>query len=239
VYDELQRIVNCIELNELARFSTLREKFVEVVNNLLRECKIPCKEMVKSLLNIEMAHINTNHPDFIGGGNAIAQMLGLKVPPGNAPLELQVQYQKEVELAQKQRTDRKRQIVQQQQIQPVVKEAKPLSMGKVPNHVSAPKSDFELFQTELIETLLRSYFQIVRKNIKDRIPKTTMYFMVNASKDKIQNELVRQLYREDLFDSLFEESDDVAQRRENFKQTVKVLTAAQRILNEVVDFKLL
>jgi len=224
--------VNCIELNELKRYNHLREKIIEVVNNILRDCNLPCKEMVKNLLNIEMAHINTNHPDFIGGGKAVYKMLGLSAPPGNAP-ESQAQYQKEIESAHKLKMERTRQQ-QQQSISSIKDGGKSALLGKT----SSQKSDFELFQIELIETLLRSYFGIVRKNIKDRVPKTIMFFLINASKDKIQNELVRQLYKEDLLDAIFEESDDVAQRRENFKQTINILTAAQKILNEVVDFKL-
>jgi len=99
-------------------------------------------------------------------------------------------------------------------------------------------NDDASFQIELIELLLESYFKIVRKNVKDRVPKTIMYFMVNASKDKIQNELVRSLYKEDLFGSLLEESDDIAQRREQLRENIEVLSAAQRILNEIVDFKI-
>jgi len=99
-------------------------------------------------------------------------------------------------------------------------------------------NDDATFQIELIELLLESYFKIVRKNIKDRVPKTIMFFMVNASKDRIQNELVKSLYKEDMFSSLLEESDDIAQRREQLRENIEVLSAAQRILNEIVDFKI-
>jgi len=112
---------------------------------------------------------------------------------------------------------------------------------RIPDRV-VPKpshsNDDVSFQIELIELLLVSYFKIVRKNIKDRIPKTIMFFMVNASKEKIQNELVKSLYKEDLFGTLLEESDDIAQRREQLRETIEVLSAAQRILNEIVDFKI-
>jgi len=51
-------------------------------------------------------------------------------------------------------------------------------------------------EVELIQTLLTSYFNIVRKNVQDTVPKTVMHFLVNCAKDNIQNELVSQLYRE-------------------------------------------
>ena len=49
-----------------------------------------------------------------------------------------------------------------------------------------------------IENLLSSYFDIVRKNIQDTVPKSIMYFLVNESKETIQNELVRNLYKEEV-----------------------------------------
>jgi len=115
-------------------------------------------------------------------------------------------------------------------------------MNKVPQRVvpkaAKERSENEDFQTELIELLLKSYFKIVRKNIKDRVPKAIMYFLVNSSKEKIQNELVKELYKEEQLDSLLSENEDVFQRREQLQQTIKVCSAAQRILNEIVDFKL-
>ena len=50
-----------------------------------------------------------------------------------------------------------------------------------------------------LEALLKSYFNIVRKNILDTIPKALMHFLVNRTKDAIQNELVQALYREERF----------------------------------------
>jgi len=65
-----------------------------------------------------------------------------------------------------------------------------------------------------------------------------MFFLVNQSKEDIQNILVQELYKEDLLESLLQESDDVAQRRDQYNQNIEILTSAQRILNEIIDFKL-
>lgn len=92
--------------------------------------------------------------------------------------------------------------------------------------------------TKFIEYLLISYFDVVRKNIKDLVPKSIIHFLVNQSKDSLQNELVSSLYKEDLFDELLEESSNVAKRRRECQTVMEVLRKAHEILNEVRDFSL-
>jgi dynamin 1-like protein len=38
---------------------------------LLHKALGPCNQMVRNLITIEDAYINTYHPDFMGGANAI------------------------------------------------------------------------------------------------------------------------------------------------------------------------
>lgn len=108
----------------------------------------------------------------------------------------------------------------------------------VPDSIQATgnPSDKERFETELIQTLLISYFNIVRKNIQDTVPKAIMHFLVNKSKNEIQNELVSALYKEELFEELLEENPAIASRRKAVKQMVDMLTRAHEILNEIRDF---
>ena len=86
------------------------------------------------------------------------------------------------------------------------------------------------------ENLLSSYFDIVRKNVGDSVPKSIMFFLVNTSKDSIQNELVRCLYKEDLFDELLEENPLIAQKRKACKEMLDVLKQANDVLMEVREF---
>ena len=71
VYEELRKIVNEIDLPEFHRFQNLRQKIVEIMYNLLSKSLNPCNQMVKNLIRIEDAYINTHHPDFMGGANAL------------------------------------------------------------------------------------------------------------------------------------------------------------------------
>lgn len=75
VFDELQRMASQCETTELTRFPELRDRVLDVVNQLLRKCVAPTQNMIGSLIRIELAYINTNHPDFIGGSRAVAQLM--------------------------------------------------------------------------------------------------------------------------------------------------------------------
>ena len=75
VYEELQRIASQCEPGELTRFPNLRDRLVEVVNDLLKRAVGPTQMMVSNLIKIELAYINTSHPDFIGGSRAVAQLM--------------------------------------------------------------------------------------------------------------------------------------------------------------------
>jgi hypothetical protein len=75
VFEELQRIFQQCELPEMARFINLRDAVFDVVRSVLKRCLEPTTQMILNLIQIELAYINTNHPDFIGGSNAIQTSL--------------------------------------------------------------------------------------------------------------------------------------------------------------------
>lgn len=92
-------------------------------------------------------------------------------------------------------------------------------------------------EISLIKTLLQEYFSIVRKSISDSVPKSIMFFLVNKSKDNLHAEFVRSLYKEELFEELLKEDDEVAQKRLATKKMLTVLLRAQDIINEVGELK--
>ncbi|KAI0560353.1 Dynamin [Gracilaria domingensis] len=75
VYDELTRLAEVIESPELARFHRLRIEVAETTLKLLRERKAPTIEMIHNLVEMEMSYINTWHPDFVGGKQALAAIV--------------------------------------------------------------------------------------------------------------------------------------------------------------------
>ncbi|GAM22540.1 hypothetical protein SAMD00019534_057150 [Acytostelium subglobosum LB1] len=364
VYDELQRIVSQLEAKELARFINLKAKVIEVVNNLLQKHRTPTKTMIENLIKIELAYINTSHPDFVGGDGLFEALMekkqqqeatffnmqqqqqqqqqqsatggaqsggaqpnqvwvpnvqqqqqpasggkfltsnvnlppatgvkpppsvqqpntlpGAKPAPGMPPTNPQ-RPNEQLNQQQNQQNpqggflssffrgpDNQQQSSNNQQYQQVPQhQQSPQQMqqnnnmyssssssssynrsnmyqdgyrndrlGQVPNTIKASDelNSREKFETELIRELLMSYFNIVKKNVKDSVPKSIMHFLVNTSKEQVQNELVGALYREELFDELLEESPQISSKRKSCKAMIDVLRKANEIINEIRDF---
>ena len=76
VYEELQRIIQyCLShLRDFQRFPTLRERMNSVLMNLIRQRLPITNQMVENLISIELAYINTNHPDFVDGTRAAYEL---------------------------------------------------------------------------------------------------------------------------------------------------------------------
>lgn len=281
VYEELQRIASQCEPGELIRFPNLRDRLVEVVHDLLKRAVGPTQMMVSNLIKIELAYINTSHPDFIGGSRAVAQLMR------------KLEKEKEAKLKKKRIegtvgtgvTPLSNSSIHNNNYNDKENHPDHESMptgddgaggilnfvfgrGKTPNksvnksifrtpnggvggppsivqlpqvpdqmrQTDAPPTDREKVEMEIIKSLIESYFNIVRKNFIDMVPKTIMYFLVNHVRDAMQNELVSELYRDSEIFTLMKEADDVAHRRKTCEEMKDQLGAALEILNEVRDF---
>ncbi len=96
----------------------------------------------------------------------------------------------------------------------------------------------ERMETNIIKNLITSYFDVVRKNISDSVPKTIMAFLVNQSKNVAQRELVAELYREDggAMRDLLQEDPALQAEREECKSVIKMLKKAMEVITELRDF---
>ncbi|KZV81737.1 hypothetical protein EXIGLDRAFT_641227 [Exidia glandulosa HHB12029] len=65
VYEELVKICHNCTSTELQRFPRLHAQLIDVVSDLLRERLGPTSEYTESLIAIQTAYINTNHPEFV------------------------------------------------------------------------------------------------------------------------------------------------------------------------------
>ncbi|XP_017754034.1 PREDICTED: dynamin-1-like protein isoform X2 [Eufriesea mexicana] len=78
VHEEMQRIIqHCgTEVQqEMLRFPKLHERIVDVVTQLLRRRLPPTNQMVENLVAIELAYINTKHPDFHKDAALVSSLL--------------------------------------------------------------------------------------------------------------------------------------------------------------------
>lgn len=234
---------------------------------------------------MELAFINTNHPDFIGGEGAMGQYVEKLVDAKTAEKmeEINEERRRQEETVLSSLT-----LQSRAQTNPAAKSAaapappthrpppkapaanqtgflqtffsgtkqpaaapsasapphsasaraKPsLPAGANMQSVSAAiESNKEEFETNVIKSLLVSYFDIVRKNIGDTVPKSIMHFLVRESILTIQNTLVQTLYKEELFAELLDENPQIASRRAECQRNVQVLQKAHDIINEVRDF---
>eukprot|EP01029_Cantina_marsupialis_P002889 TRINITY_DN127720_c0_g1_i2.p1 TRINITY_DN127720_c0_g1~~TRINITY_DN127720_c0_g1_i2.p1 ORF type:complete len:809 (-),score=292.24 TRINITY_DN127720_c0_g1_i2:418-2844(-) len=74
VYDELVTIVSCITTKELESFPILRDQIISVSTAFLSKLLEPLKNLVNTLIEMELSRMNLNHPDFIGRDGGIAKV---------------------------------------------------------------------------------------------------------------------------------------------------------------------
>lgn len=83
-------------------------------------------------------------------------------------------------------------------------------------------------------SLITSYFNIVRKTIQDLVPKAVMHLLVNYCRESVQNRLVASLYKEELFNDLLQEDENLAADRAKCKAMLDVYRRAFQIINEAM-----
>uniref|UniRef100_A0A671V9Y4 Dynamin-1-like protein n=1 Tax=Sparus aurata TaxID=8175 RepID=A0A671V9Y4_SPAAU len=223
VHEELQRIIqhcSSYSTQELLRFPKLHDSIVEVVTGLLRKRLPITNEMVHNLVAIELAYINTKHPDFTDAGvNSRIPFRVCSGVPASAKIAEALdggkRWKNEKFAEEKARS---------------TFNFSPLCQA-VP--VSRKLSAREQRDCEVIQRLINCYFLIVRKSIQDSVPKTVMHFLVNFVKEHLQSELVGQLYKQPLLQELLIESQDTAQQRTEVAQMLEALKKANNIISEI------
>ncbi|RAL06882.1 dynamin-related GTPase DNM1 [Aspergillus homomorphus CBS 101889] len=348
VYEELIKICHTCGSQELLRFPRLQAKLIEVVSDLLRERLGPCSGYVESLISIQRAYINTNHPNFLGAAAAMSSVIQNKQEQerkaalaeekrkrdrrrlkelggsnGNitASLDDEEDQQSDIKLQnvsnrsqsargarsmsphlgkgqdsgiaatlngthsnasaafgatnttrdsflnyffgkdgvhpvtslpQPSNTNRQLASPHEASVSHSLRRTEMRSPILPPDDYVAPVEHYndvavstkddpdsslterEILETELIRRLISSYFNIVRETIADQVPKAIMHLLVNHSKDVVQNRLVSELYKEDLFGELLYEDDGIKAEREKCEKLLDTYKEAAKIVGEVL-----
>ena len=184
VYDELINTINSISLPEIIRFKKLDNKIKELLIGIIDKCIPEVNEMIKNLIKIELAYINSSHPDFLNNKDELN-----KNEDNNNNIDKNYR-----------------------------------------NNLNF--NERELMEISIVKNLIVSYFNIVKKNYCDFVPKTIMCFLVNKTKDISEQEIIAQLYKtkEDI-KSLLKEDEDISQRRKELKDSLIFLKNSFNILN--------
>jgi len=106
--------------------------------------------------------------------------------------------------------------------------------GAAQNRHTTPREQLEL---SVIKRFIKSYFEIVKKNVSDTVPKSIMLMLINLSKERLQQDLALTLYREEKFEELLSENPEIAQKRKQTNDLLSVLRKSLDIVNEVRDHK--
>ncbi|XP_041706833.2 dynamin-1 isoform X9 [Coregonus clupeaformis] len=88
-------------------------------------------------------------------------------------------------------------------------------------------------QVETIRNLVDSYMAIVNKTVRDLMPKTIMYLMINNTKEFINAELLANLYHSGDQNSLMEESQEQAHHRDEMLRMYHALREALNIIGDI------
>ncbi|CAL5187919.1 unnamed protein product [Lathyrus oleraceus] len=99
-----------------------------------------------------------------------------------------------------------------------------------PSERSSETLAVEITVTKL---LLRSYYEIVRKNVEDLIPKAIMHFLVNNTKRELHNVFISNLYRDDLFEEMLQEPNEISVKRKRCRELLRAYQQAFRDLDDL------
>ncbi|KAF9266666.1 hypothetical protein L218DRAFT_743261 [Marasmius fiardii PR-910] len=91
----------------------------------------------------------------------------------------------------------------------------------------------EEMETNLIRSLITSYFGIVRQTIQDLVPKAIMHFLVNHTNEHVQNRLVASLYKPELFADMLNEDEALVAERARVKALLDAYKEAFKVLSDV------
>ncbi|XP_047023421.1 dynamin-1-like protein isoform X6 [Helicoverpa zea] len=259
VHEEMQRIVqHCgTEVQqEMLRFPRLHQRIVDVVTQLLRTRLPATNAMVENLVQIELAYINTKHPDFHREAALVSGLLKstdslmddhspvyrqktprpTSSPMNGTPENKVLTPQKPVNLLPEVPSQTSRKLSDREQHDcDVIGGRSDEPSILIPNTETVDGINvMQLNQMgDLVERLIKSYFYIVRKSIQDSVPKAVMHFLVNYVKDNLQSELVTHLYKSDQAESMLNESEHIAQRRKEAADMLKALQRAGQIISEI------
>lgn len=236
VHVELLRIVSSLDLPELHQFPSLQPHVQEVAADHLRSCLAPAKKMLHSIVDCELAYINTSSAGFDGLIGVAAETAPSSASSASSPSSSSSSSSSAPPTgkglfasffgsggsgggSRSNDSDVKNDGSSR------------FSTNEVPRGVDGQElSAREAHQVRVIRQLLESYFASVKATLGDMGPKIIVQYLVNASKSSLSQVLVTKLYRDSLVDTLLAEDARVVARRAELERKLVALEKAAGVL---------
>lgn len=225
VYEELVRVLGHVLVQpEFRRYPRLRDQINQECVQFLQELLVPTKKLVVDMIKMEASYINTGHPDFIDGHEAM-EIIGQKYKTkekGSAPAQAPANSSsKDGFFGSFFSSKANKKKMAAMEAPPAVLKA------------SGALSERELMETDVIKLLIQSYFNIVKRTAADMVPKAVMLNLVEKSKSDLQTVLLKRLFSTQAYRDLMQESDYVVGRREECRKMVATLQNASEVIASV------
>jgi replication fork clamp-binding protein CrfC len=239
VYDELIRILGqlLVKVQAFRRYPALRERFNAVVVNFFKQAMGPTMKLVTDMVSMQACYVNTTHPDFIGGHKATAlvtERLNANKQPAAAadPKNPKAQINNNKDLDVDSKKDEPSFFGSFFAPKAGTKKKGAAVMDTPPPSIRPQNAlnERETMETEVIKLLIHSYFNIVKREMIDMVPKAISLTLVSHSKENLQRELLQELYKPDVLEELLKESDFVVSRRKEVLSMVQALNKAEEIV---------
>ena len=193
----------------------------------------PAETMIASLVDCQLAHINTSHPEFVGGSKALrlAQAeVGKRrggVPAGQENEDaLEDSFAGAKSLRRRALGDASAETNKKSDL--YSHEDGVVTLREPPGKLQAsePSTDEEMLQVIVTRILLGSYYSISRGVLTDTVPKAVMHFLVNSIARGLQQHLIQSLYHPNVVNSLLTEHPETEAKRVAAKAKYSALSAA-------------
>jgi len=207
----------------------------------------PAVQMIVNLVECQLAHINTSHPDFIGGPAALLQAQKAIDARMNAEAEEAAEVANKSSKnkgVNKENADVVSGTIQKtsQWLSGVLSPSKrhysiengTVKLKEPPKKLNANacETNEEFLQVMVTRTLLGSYYRIARGILADTVPKAVMHFLVNSVSRGLRQHLIGVLYQPGIMKNLLMEDPEIAELRQEARARVKALNAAALTMTE-------
>lgn len=266
IHDELRKIVLQINIPELARFEPFSLRINQTMEKLLKERLKPTVDMVKNLIEVQMGFINTVHPNFMSGAEALISNVSKENekqkeeqkkevnPKEQAPKIKEISVEKREEknsggffsfFGARTDVDQKihnlnKSVSEKNDMDEDIQQYGRGVLKPPQSEITLAKKNYDHRDKISVETtkrLLQSYFDFVKRDVTDLVIKTIVTFLIESSRSQCERYLVAHLYKESLYDDLLCENKEIAIARKECYDTLKSLLKCQEVLEEI-DAKL-